>query len=387
MHRLKDQLRLILPGLAKEANANKDSDVKRRLNLIKAVCASPKPASRVCEQRGESTDTFNFWGERLRRGKSLEALRSSSRAPKRSPRRTCKRTERQIARLRRAEPSHGCERISEDLRRLNKISCPPSTVNAVLRRIGAISKAASAKLTKKHMKRYRRPLPGYGQMDVKYVPFKLNGAQLYEFNFVDHCTTWRLARIYRNFTHACLLQFLAELERECPFPIFQIQTDNGVEFTDKYRGRSEPSDLHPLDLWCAERGIEHRLIPVGQKELNGKVENTHKQDDREFYAGFEPRSFEQLESAMRGWSGRWNSLRRTKALGWKTPDESLEAACVRALAWLAIMLEGNVSLYRIDAEGDATLDVPKPIRARRKTRRKRPTAVDRYLQWIEWDEK
>ena len=112
------------------------------------------------------------------------------------------------------------------------------------------------------------------QMDVKYVPYRINGAQYYEFNIVDHCTTWRLIRLYKNIKHESLKLFLEELERECPFTIFEIQTDNGNEFTDKYRnGRLEPSGSHVLDRWCRVKEIVHRLIPIGQKELNGKVEN------------------------------------------------------------------------------------------------------------------
>ena len=44
-----------------------------------------------------------------------------------------------------------------------------------------------------------------------------------------------------------LVAFLAELERECPFVIIQIQTDNGVEFTDKYRVNSDgkPTGMAP----------------------------------------------------------------------------------------------------------------------------------------------
>ena len=85
MSALKDQLRLILPGLAKEANANQDKEIKRHLYLIKAVCSSPKPVKQVCEKRGVSTDQFYLWGKRLRRSKSLLSLRSKSRKPKKSP--------------------------------------------------------------------------------------------------------------------------------------------------------------------------------------------------------------------------------------------------------------------------------------------------------------
>ncbi len=51
MSALKYQLRLILPQLSKEANANQDKEVRRHLYLIKAVCSSNKSVKRVCESR------------------------------------------------------------------------------------------------------------------------------------------------------------------------------------------------------------------------------------------------------------------------------------------------------------------------------------------------
>lgn len=58
MSALRNQLRLILPSLSKEANANQDKEIKRHLYLIKAVCASEKSVKQVCEGRGVSTDQF-----------------------------------------------------------------------------------------------------------------------------------------------------------------------------------------------------------------------------------------------------------------------------------------------------------------------------------------
>ena len=373
---LKAQLRLILPGLSKEANANQDKDVKRHLYLIKAVCASEKSVVLVCEKRGVSTDQFYLWGERLLRAKNLLCLRSKSRKPKRSPKQTKKRIERKISALRKAEPSHGPERISFDLKRLFKIVCQPSTVYNVLKRLKLISSSHHKKLNKRHHRRYRRPLPGYVQMDVKYVPYRINGEQFYEFNAVDHCTTWRLIRLYRNLNRYNMLTFLQVFKSQCPFPIFEIQTDNGIEFTDKYRnGLVEPSGKHPFDQWCKQNEIIHRLIPIGQKELNGKVENTHKQDDREFYAQGEAKTFESLAKQMKSYNQRWNGLRATKALGWKTPDQCLELAYVRAASYMGIMCERHSR-------------APQPQPLPRKTTRAKPMSQrDRYLQWLEWDEK
>ena len=393
MSALKNQLRLILPELSKESNANQDKEIKRHLYLIKAVCGSTKSVTLVCEKRGVSTDQFYHWGKLLRKFKNLECLRSKSRKPKYSPNQTSKRIERKILILRKAEPSNGAERISFDLLRLFKIICPPMTVYNVLKRLKLISTDYHKKLTKKHHRRYRRPFPGYMQMDIKYVPYRINGQQFYEFNIVDHCTTWRFIRMYKNITHANILVFLQGIKENCPFPILEMQTDNGQEFTDKYRhGKLEPSGDHPLDVWCKSEDIIHRLIPIGQKELNGKVENTHKQDDREFYAGIPAKSFENLERSMRSYNGRWNAMRATKALGWKTPDQCVEAAFVRAIVYLRLNSEkypsGQSPVYYYDSQGNAYMPIPKDRpRPRKKITIKKISAVDRYLQWHEADQK
>jgi len=393
MSALKTQLKLILPGLSKEANANQDKEIRRHLYLVKAVCASPKSVSQVCESRGVSSDQFYLWGNRLLKSKVLSCLKSKSRKPKHSPKKTKQRIERKILAMRKAEPSHGPERISFYLKELFNIICPPATVYNVLLRLKLISKANSKKLTKKHHKRYRRPLPGYMQMDVKYVPYRINGQQYYEFNIVDHCTTWRVARIYRNITQHNTVHFLNEVLQICPFPIFEIQTDNGNEFTDKFRnGLVLASGVHPMDRWCESKGIPHRLIPIGQKELNGKVENTHKQDDREFYAGTRETSFEKIELRMRSYIERWNGSRATKALGWQTPNQCVDAGFVRALAYLMEMqvryAPGAVAAYNINTAGDAFIRVEKPQpQPRKKQKPKKLTSLDRYLQWLDWDEK
>jgi transposase InsO family protein len=393
MSALKKQLQLILPELSKESNANQQPEIKRHLYLIKAVCSSTKSIKQVCESRGVSTDQFYHWGKLLKRFKNLDCLRSKSKRPKHSPNQTSKHIERKILILRKAEPSHGSERISFDLKRLFKIVCAPMTVYNVLIRLKLISREYQKKLTKRHHRRYRRPFAGYMQMDIKYVPYRINGQQFYEFNIVDHCTTWRFIRVFRNITHANIKIFLKGIEENCPFAIEEIQTDNGQEFTDKYRhGRAVPSGQHVLDLWCKEQNIVHRLIPIGQKELNGKVENTHKQDDREFYAGKQAISFENLERNMRSYNGRWNEVRATKALGWKTPNQSIVAAIVRAIVFIKMIVEryapDQKPVYSLDLNGNAVMSVPRrPPKGPIKIKIKKLSAVDRYLQWQEEDQK
>jgi transposase InsO family protein len=134
-----------------------------------------------------------------------------------------------------------------------------------------------------------------------------------------------------------VMSFMKLLIKVCPFPIVEIQTDNDTAFTDKFSSGIGVTGEHKLDQWCCENQIRHKLIPVGVKELNGKVENTHKQDDREFYSKGPYKDFKNIRINIKGYNERWNQIRRTKTLGWKSPDEVIAEAYVRSLAWLMWM--------------------------------------------------
>lgn len=58
MSALKIQLQLILPELSKVSNANHQPEIKRHLNLIKAICNATKSVKQVCYGRGVSKDQF-----------------------------------------------------------------------------------------------------------------------------------------------------------------------------------------------------------------------------------------------------------------------------------------------------------------------------------------
>ncbi len=391
MSKLKDQLKVILPMLSSEANHNQDREVKFRLYALKSIVDSKKDVKAACEAKGVSTDFFYEWGGRLLRVRNLSSLVSKSRKPKKSPRQTKGRIEKKISHLRIAEPSHGPERISFYLKKLFNITCAPSSVYNVLRRLGHVDKAKRKTRSKKHLKRYTRPLPGYLQMDIKYVPYLVNGKQHYEFNVVDHHSSWRLIRAYKDKSYQSLNAFLEELLKYCPFAIIQIQTDNGKEFTDKYRINSNgfPTGDHPLDVWCLDLEIEHKLIPIGVKELNGKVENSHGFDDREFYAanqGF--KDYSSLEKNVRGWNERWNRSRHTKKLGWRSPNEVVQASYVRYLLFWLEWSEVHKPLARMNAEGIFVLHVPAaPPLTRIKIKPRKKSQVDRYLAWMDGEEK
>ena len=122
------------------------------------------------------------------------------------------------------------------------------------------------------------------------------------------------------------------------------------------------------------------------------MENTHKQDDREFYAGSNYQTIEKLEKAMRGYNGRSNEVRATKALGWKTTEQALERAYVRAEAYLlhgqaCNAPKGTSECTHSEVDQGQRKDVQsKKTTSAAVAKPKKLTAVDRYLNWLEWDD-
>lgn len=387
MSQLKDQLRKLLPKISQEANQLTDRVARSRWMLVRRIVESEKTVSQACRFYGCSEDFFRKWGRRIWRAKSVNGVVGKSRRPWRSPNRTPRRVERKVVSLRKFDPSQGPDRIAHDMQRVHRITIAPSTIAAILKREKLVSWKLYKTLTKRHMKRYRRPFPGYLQMDFKYVPYRVQGKQLYQLSCVDHHSSWRMIRIYDNKNTESVKDFLDELDGLCPFFILEIQTDNDTAFTDRFSSQRGVTGNHPFDFWCRQRSIRHRLIPVGQKELNGKVENTHKQDDREFYARGTYSDLLPLRRGAAGYELRWNTTRRTRALGFRSPLEVLDHAIVRALVYLSMLTQrADPALYMIDANNNAYLPTPKISTKKNKIRTRRKSQLQRYLDYLDWEE-
>jgi transposase InsO family protein len=390
MSALKYQLKDLLPSLSDEANKISDREVKQRFYLIRAVCESKKDVKKSCEMKGFSTDFFNKWGNRLLEAKSLEGLKTRSKAPKSFWNLTQKRVVKRVIKYKKRYPYRGPETISFYLKKLFNIVCHPSTIYDILKRHNLISRKYRKERTKAHIKRYRRPWPGYLQMDIKYVPYKIQGQQYYQFSAIDHHSSWRIIRIYSNRTLKTVLGFLDNLYEAVPFEIIQIQTDNATEFTDKFssQGGLRPTEWHGFDQWCLRRGIEHKLIPVGEKEINGKVENSHKWDDEEFYSQQQYNSLTDLDMASKDYNLYWNQERYTRRLGWRTPDQVVELAYLRAFVFLKISEEK----YRPPKVSQKPINYKKVLTdsgyiLMPENQTQKPDWLDRYLGWMAWEEK
>jgi transposase InsO family protein len=176
---------------------------------------------------------------------------------------------------------------------------------------------------KAHRRRYELPIPGQRlQLDVKYVPEFVEGFRAFNYVAIDECTRWRFGWAYLDLNPRNTVDFLNRLQKACPFPIHTIQTDNGFEFTYRLVPTAKHVE-HPMDEWCKVNGMEHRLIPPGEKELNGKVERSHRIDEQYFYWKAPTDSLDNFNFAYLQWLKIYNHQRLHGGIGYLTPNEKL----------------------------------------------------------------
>ena len=206
-------------------------------------------------------------------------------------------------------------------------------------------KRQRAQKKKKHTKVVVVRNPGqHTQMDVKYQLHLLtNSSKAYVYNFIDHASNWSFKFAYARINSRNTEDFMNRIIWACPFKIDRLQTDNGVEFTSKYISGTpdEPSD-HLLEVFCNENEINHKLIPPGEKELQGLVERSHRQDDQELFSRINPKDLKEFNKLLQFYQDERNRKRRFKKLRWKTPDEWLENYLVVSMATILIYREKDV---------------------------------------------
>lgn len=300
----------------------RDRDLRAKANLILLACKLQN-VTEACDRRGFSRKFFYKWYRRLRRsGFKRSGLEEYSRRPRtKHPLRTKASIEKKVKILR--GQGYGSPTIQGHLKREGKrLSC--TTICHILRHRKKAGPKTRREKLKAHRRRYEIPIPGWrAQMDVKYVPEKLGELRAYAYVIVDECTRMRFIYAYTAINPSNTVDFLERAQAFFPFSLRTIQTDNGPEFTYRLNPSMDPSVIHPMDEWCAENGIHHRCIPPGEKELNGKVERSHRIDEQCFYWRAPADTEEHLNEEILNWVRTYNQDRLHGGIGFITPYEKL----------------------------------------------------------------
>jgi len=165
------------------------------------------------------------------------------------------------------------------------------------------------------------------QIDVKEVPYnclrgaaKRDGKHLYQWTAIDECTRIRVVYGFEEHTPENTVKFFKLLQEAFPFPIQKVQTDNGTEFTYKYISEEKDS---PFDALLKELEIPHVLIPPRTLWHNGKVERSHRNDQRYFYDWETFKDVDELNERLRKHLV-WSNNKPMRTLDYKSPMQLLE---------------------------------------------------------------
>lgn len=219
----------------------------------------------------------------------------------------------------------GAETIQAHLLKDHQIKISRWKIHQILKSKNLLKKSRKRKIKNKHTQIVFVEIPGtHTQIDVKHLPHLLpNDQKCYVYNFIDHASKWEFKRAYESYGPAYTRGFMSEILQQVPFTIVSTQSDNGIEFTNKFISHMDDPAAHAFDLLCKEEGIRHRLIPPGEKEINGLVERCHRADDEELYHRIKPKSLKEFNQLLDEHCKFRNGKRRRKPLDWKTPNEVL----------------------------------------------------------------
>lgn len=176
-------------------------------------------------------------------------------------------------------------------------------------------------------KSYRRPLfqngkamrprnttsLGYLQMDTKHVTPELSGllSTVFEYAAIDILSRYKLAVILPDISSESASLALEFFLKWFPFKVAYIQTDNGLEYQDKF------------ELTCQKHGINHYFIYKNSPNENAVIERSFRTDQDEFYYWLEnaPEHIGQLNEWLQTFINQYNTWRPHQALSYKTPLE------------------------------------------------------------------
>lgn len=228
-----------------------------------------------------SRKTVNKW--RNRYDGTIESLKDRSHRPHTHPR---AHTEEELAVIKRYINRNGRKDLLLTYQKLKKKGYKHH-YGSFKRIVSYLYKPAEKKKNKKKPEPYQRAeYPGQKiQIDVKYVPGKCiaNGQKYYQFTAKDECTRITFREMYDEHSTYSARDFLIKVVQNPLFPIREVQTDNGTEFTNALLViKSKHKTLFEQAL--TDMGIHYHRIRIATPRHNGKVERQHRTDEMRFYS-------------------------------------------------------------------------------------------------------
>lgn len=162
------------------------------------------------------------------------------------------------------------------------------------------------------------------QIDVKYVPSycTVNGDKYYQYTAIDECTRWTYREIYNEHSTYSSAEFITKLIKQIPFPVREVQTDNGTEWTTALLVKDEENKTM-FEKALAKMDIKYHRIRVATPRHNGKVERQHRIDEQRFYSKMRMYNLADGRKQIQKYN-KWSNTIPKICLKFLSPNEVLE---------------------------------------------------------------
>ena len=159
------------------------------------------------------------------------------------------------------------------------------------------------------------------QIDVKFVPAacvvgSAEGQKFYQYTAIDEYSRYRYIEAFDEHSTYSSTVFLEHMLKAFKFPVHCVQTDNGLEFTNRLASSHHKSTMFEKAL--AKHNITHKLIRPFTPRHNGKVERSHRKDNEYFYATHTFYSFDDFAKQLKVHNYKYNRF-PMRPLHWKAP--------------------------------------------------------------------
>ena len=162
------------------------------------------------------------------------------------------------------------------------------------------------------------------QIDVKFVPSYCvtNGQKYYQYTAIDECTRWCFREMYDEHSTYSSLDFIKKVVEKFPFPIREVQTDNGTEWTNAMLVK-KATHKTLFEQYLEDNGIIYHRIQVATPRHNGKVERQHRIDEQRFYRHMRMYNLEDGRKQLKRYNHISNNISKS-CLKFRSPNAVLE---------------------------------------------------------------
>jgi len=298
-------------------------EMKYRNSIVKY--AQDKGVTKAARKYNKARSYIYFWLGRY--DGTVESLANRSRRPHRHPNQQNEAEIKLVTDMRRRNPQLGLMEFWFKLRERGYRRHYVSLFRLMVH-LGLFAPKESVK--KKYQAKPYEQMSHAGervQIDVKWVPVECivgeKRQMFYQYTAIDEYSRLRYLGAFEEVNTYSSLQFLEDavawyarqgIKIEC------VQTDNGTEFTKRLLRTRDEDNLTLFEARLQSLGIRHKYIRPYTPRHNGKVERSHREDQKRLYNSAKFYSFADFANQLKRYNQRSNNT-PMRPLGFLSPRQ------------------------------------------------------------------